>query len=84
VNAPRRYGPWAPELAPTEMAARFRELRALASLLLWREDEFLDLLNQASVGDVEAADAAWRVMHELPARRVRRLLTSFAALGAPK
>lgn len=74
------FGPWAEGIPAEERAARYRELRALASLLLWRENRLVDLLGKAA-SDPEAAEAAWREMHALPSRRLRRLLCSFASLG---
>ena len=79
------FGPWADGIPAEERAARFRELRALASLLLWRDDHLVDLLGAAASGDPQAAAEAWRELHALPSRRLRRLLCSFASLGmAPK
>lgn len=85
MSSINEYGPWATGITADERAARFRELRALAYLLLWQENQLVDLLGAAAHGDPDAAEAAWREMHALPARRLRRLLCSFASLGgAPK
>jgi hypothetical protein len=78
---PRRFRPWAPDLPDDERRSRFREMRALASLLLWKDDRLVALLGRVANGDPEASEAAWDVMHALPSRRARRLLASFASLG---
>jgi hypothetical protein len=78
-----RYGPWAAGIAPEERAARFRELHALAMLILGREHPLVAQLRDAPRG-ADGAAAAWRELHELPSRLQRRLLCTYARLDAPR
>jgi hypothetical protein len=79
-----RYGPWADGISLEERVARFRELHALALLILGQRHPLVARLRDASI-DSGVAEAAWGEMHALPTRLQRRLLCTYARLrDAPR
>jgi hypothetical protein len=84
MTAPGRYGPWADGITAEERAARFRELHALALLLLGQDHPVVRQLRTAA-SDADTATAAWRELRALPSRLQRRLLCTYARLrDAPR
>ncbi len=79
MTAPVRYGPWANDIPEAERAARFRELHALAYLILGRAHPLVTSLRGAAY-DPGSAEEAWHLLGAVPARQQRRILCTLATL----
>jgi len=76
------FGPWRPDLDECERRARWRELRALAFLIVGPRHRLTSLLRRAERGSDRAARAAWELLAELEPLKQRRLLSLYAELSA--
>jgi hypothetical protein len=81
VDAPDRFGPWAPDLTEGERQARWRSMAALAMVYCGVRHPLLRLC-LAAERDASASPIAWAALSSLPALTKRRLLTAYAALQA--
>ncbi len=73
------FGPFAPDLPEPERLAGFRELRALAFLLLGGAHPLVTRLAEAETDAGAAADAL-SLLDRLPPLPMRRLLSTWMAL----
>jgi hypothetical protein len=76
------FGPWSPDLDPTERVAEFRSLASLSALLVGSGNPLVAALRLAEQ-DTAAAVRALELLEELPALTRRRLLSTFGAVQYP-
>jgi hypothetical protein len=74
------FGPWRPDLSPSERVAAFRELRALCLAHLGRSHDIVPLLKTAET-DPGAATRALAAFEGLPPLPQRRILSSLLDLS---
>ena len=75
----RRYGPWADDLPDAERSAQFRELHALAYLIVGRAHPLVAALRDAA-NDAGCAEKVWHLLGAVPARQQRHVVCTLATL----
>jgi hypothetical protein len=76
------FGPWSPDIDPTERVAEFRSLASLAALLVGSNNPLVAALRLAEQ-DGAAVGRALELLDGLPALTRRRLLATFGAVQYP-
>jgi hypothetical protein len=78
------YGPWKSDITVAERSARFREMHAIARLIVGPTHPLVMGLREAA-SNPDAAEGVRQLLDALPSRLHRRLLCTYAALwDAPK